>query len=172
VARQPPRPRPQRLNHAARSRVRKPLQHPAPAREAPAERDPLDPLYLQRAPRLLEHQIQVVAGEVIAGYVVHAAAWPDGATGALAQRVDALGQPAGRRFEVGDGQHDPPLGPGDAGHLRDGCFGLIEVVDGSLAERCIEGPVGEGQRIGPGLDQPGNRPLPLQREAARQPQHA
>ena len=69
-------------------------------------------------------------------------------------------------------QDDPPLRPGDPGHLRDGGFGLIEVVEGSLAERCIEGPVGKGQRIGPGLDQPGNRALPLQRQTPRQAQHA
>jgi len=123
--------------------------------------------------RLLAHQIELVAREVVARPVVAATSAPGRTPEELLPQVVCGPAHATReRFEVRDREHDAAAGLRDAGHLGDGLPGPIEVVHRALADHGIEAGVGEGQRIGPAAQPGGVRPGLVGREQERHVRHA
>ena len=130
-----PRAPPERTAAGRRSTERR------PARQPPRQRDALDDLELEVARRLLAHQVELVAREVVAA-ARRSAAGPRGSAAAeprprAARRAPAR-DAARQRVEVRDGEHDAPVAAASPAPSRRWRARAVEVVDRSLADHRVE----------------------------------
>jgi len=123
---------------------------PGPTRGAPTERDSVDDVDFEVTLRLLAHELELVAREVIARAVI-AATHADGAAtpGVLADLVDRSSDATGKRLEIRDRQHDAAATAGHPGHLADGLGRPIEVIERSLADHRVEAAAVERKGVAP-----------------------
>jgi hypothetical protein len=100
--------------------------------------------------RLIAHQVELVAGEVIMGHIVMAPAPRRGSTErTLANRVPAVRKATRERIEVRDGEHHTAARAGHTRHFGNGTLGRIEVIDGAFADHRIETLRRERQSVPP-----------------------
>jgi len=101
---------------------------------------------------LLAHQPELVAREVVGRHVVvSAAAAPGPHQPVLAYDVERARRATGQGLEVRDREHHATVRAHHPRHLRDRALGLVEVVEGALAERGVEARVGKGESMAPSL---------------------